>query len=83
MTGLIWCKIVLIFSSGRDQLLVLWDIIKKTSIRSLPVYENIEASFIIPSCAKLPVQSEQQGFPIYAASAGEKGMIVFVLNCVH
>lgn len=61
-------------SSGRDKVLILWDLVKKASVRILPVYECIEGAFIIPNSADLPpVSKVKSKSAIYAASAGEKG----------
>ncbi|XP_050463329.1 transducin beta-like protein 3 [Cataglyphis hispanica] len=62
-------------SSGRDKVLILWDISSRTSIRVLPVYEVIEGAFIIshkslPGFIKLHKNDD-----IYVASAGEKGVV--------
>ena len=62
-------------SSGRDKVLILWDIVKKVSIRILPVYECIEGAFIIPAKANFPVPKAKNKSSIYAASAGEKGKL--------
>ncbi|XP_051157551.1 transducin beta-like protein 3 [Leptopilina boulardi] len=62
-------------SSGRDKVLVLWDILKGTSLKVLPVYEGIEGAFIIPSEAVLPNSLKNKSSEIYAACAGEKGVI--------
>lgn len=62
-----------IFSSGRDKVLVLWDILKGTSLKVLPVYEGIEGAFIIPYEAVLPNSLKNKSSEIYAACAGEKG----------
>lgn len=62
-------------SSGRDKVLILWNISKATSIRILPVYEGIEGAFIIPSGTPLPESVQYTKSGIYAACAGEKGII--------
>lgn len=62
-----------IHSSGRDRVLILWDISSGTSVRTLPVYEGIEGTFIVPS-EILPASIEsRKNDGIYVASAGEKG----------
>lgn len=62
-----------ILSSGRDKVLVLWDISQGTSLKILPVYEGIEGAFIIPSAVVLPNSLKNKKSEIYAACAGEKG----------
>lgn len=65
-----------ILSSGRDKVLILWDISQGSSIRVLPVYEGVEGAFIIPSEAPLPDSIKRKKSEIYAASAGEKGIYI-------
>ncbi|KAJ8680434.1 hypothetical protein QAD02_016221 [Eretmocerus hayati] len=62
-------------SSGRDKVLILWDLVKKNSLHILPVYESIEGAFILPTNATLPAFKTKSKSPIYAASAGEKGVV--------
>ncbi|KAL6261954.1 hypothetical protein P5V15_007038 [Pogonomyrmex californicus] len=64
-----------LISSGRDRVLILWDISKGTSIRILPVYEGIEGTFII-STKHLPTFiTSRKSDGIYVVSAGEKGVV--------
>ncbi|TGZ51696.1 Transducin beta-like protein 3 [Temnothorax longispinosus] len=64
-----------VISSGRDRVLILWDILTGTSIRVLPVYEGIEGTFIIPAkCLPAFIKSRKSD-GIYIASAGEKGVV--------
>ncbi|XP_025152449.1 transducin beta-like protein 3 isoform X2 [Harpegnathos saltator] len=63
-------------SSGRDKVLILWDISSGTTVRVLPVYEGIEGAFIIDTKTPLPTFSQLcKTSDIYVASAGEKGII--------
>lgn len=62
-------------SSGRDKVLILWDIEKGVSIRVLPVFESVEGTFIIPSSFIFPNFVDKKTDSIYAASAGEKGTV--------
>ncbi|XP_014472392.1 PREDICTED: transducin beta-like protein 3 [Dinoponera quadriceps] len=63
-------------SSGRDRVLILWDISSGTSVRVVPVYEGIEGSFIINAKTPLPVSLQSHNTDdIYVASAGEKGVV--------
>ncbi|KAK0079969.1 hypothetical protein PV325_005331 [Microctonus aethiopoides] len=65
-----------LLSSGRDKVLILWDIVKGNSIRILPVYEGIEGTFILPSNINLPIDVDTQNSEkIFAVSAGEKGTV--------
>lgn len=66
-------------SSGRDRVLILWDISTGTSIRVLPVYEGIEETFMI-SAKCLPVFiTLRKSDGIYVASAGEKGTVITII----
>ncbi|XP_043282160.1 transducin beta-like protein 3 [Venturia canescens] len=63
-------------SAGRDKVLILWDLEKGTSIRVLPVYESLEGVFLVPRDGTLPVElSTKKSDDIYAAAAGEKGIV--------
>lgn len=56
-------------------MLILWDISSGTSVRILPVYEEIEGAFII-SFKSLPGFIElRKKDDIYVASGGEKGIL--------
>ncbi|XP_020295667.1 transducin beta-like protein 3 [Pseudomyrmex gracilis] len=62
-------------SSGRDKVLILWDISSGTSVRVLPVYEGIEGAFIV-SAQNLPVFiKSRKSSDVYVAAAGEKGVV--------
>ncbi|XP_015595492.1 transducin beta-like protein 3 isoform X2 [Cephus cinctus] len=61
-------------SSGRDKVLILWNITKGTAIRTVPVFEGIEGAFILPKCCDLPFPRENSD-GIYVAAAGEKGIV--------
>ncbi|XP_066588920.1 transducin beta-like protein 3 [Prorops nasuta] len=61
-------------SSGRDRVLILWDLSTANSIRVLPVFEGLEGSFIIPEKILFPGYSENSK-SIYVAAAGEKGVV--------
>lgn len=62
-------------SSGRDKVLILWNIIKGVSIKILPVFEPIESTFIIPSGVIFPNLNEKKKDCIYAACSGENGTV--------
>lgn len=61
-------------SSGRDRVLILWNLSSGSSIRVLPVYEEIEDTFIIPKNMLLPFYNEDEN-AIHVAAAGEKGIV--------
>lgn len=67
-------------SSGRDRVLILWDIASGKSIRVLPVYEGIEGAFMMPANNLPAFVHVHKRDGIYIASAGEKGMCVCEYN---
>lgn len=63
-------------SSGRDRVIILWNINESKALRTVPVYESIESTVILPLAFKIPnfkKKVETEG--IYVACAGEKGII--------
>ncbi|XP_034948506.1 transducin beta-like protein 3 [Chelonus insularis] len=65
-----------LISSGRDKVLILWNIVQKTSVRILPVYEGLEGTFIIPSNINFPgCKDKDKSKGIFVAGAGEKGFV--------
>lgn len=63
-------------SSGRDRVLILWDIDQGKAIRTLPVYESLEGSVILPIKFQLPdIKVKKSSGGVYVACAGEKGTI--------
>ncbi|XP_011308601.1 transducin beta-like protein 3 [Fopius arisanus] len=63
-------------SSGRDKVLILWDLEKGLSLRTLPVYESLEGVFIIPSTSNFSKQkTPKREDEILVGSGGEKGII--------
>ncbi|XP_076297483.1 transducin beta-like protein 3 [Lasioglossum baleicum] len=63
-------------SSGRDKVLILWNIISQSPIRVLPVYDEIAAAFIIPKNVSLPATlRDKLDDHIYVAAAGDKGAV--------
>lgn len=66
---------MILCSSGRDRVLILWNLSSGSSIRVLPVYEEIEDTFIIPKNMLLPFYNKDEN-AIHVAAAGEKGAII-------
>ncbi|XP_017881942.1 transducin beta-like protein 3 [Ceratina calcarata] len=65
-----------VVSSGRDRVLILWNVSSGSSIRVLPIYEEIEDTFIIPKNASLPVPfHNKDSNAVHVAAAGEKGVV--------
>lgn len=62
-------------SSSRDKVLILWDLEKQQQVRVVPVYETIESVIVLSNKIKLPNSVKLADDKIYAASAGENGII--------
>ncbi|KAJ0177205.1 hypothetical protein K1T71_007214 [Dendrolimus kikuchii] len=63
-------------SSGRDRVLILWNLNESKALKVIPVYESIEATVLLPSVFKIPnftKKIETEG--IFVACAGEKGVV--------
>ncbi|KAJ2946036.1 hypothetical protein O0L34_g4954 [Tuta absoluta] len=63
-------------SSGRDRVLILWNLSESKALRTVPVYESIEDTLLLPASFKIPnfkKKTEMEG--IYVACAGEKGIV--------
>ncbi|CRL02562.1 CLUMA_CG015785, isoform A [Clunio marinus] len=63
-------------SSSRDKVLIFWDFNKGNQIRTIPIYEAIEAMEVLPYDIKLPngiVLSDHS--KVYVACAGEEGIV--------
>lgn len=61
-------------SSGRDKVLILWEIGKSASLRAIPTYEAVESIIALPAKFKVPHFKAAEG-GIYVASGGEKGVV--------
>lgn len=61
-------------SSGRDKVLILWEIGNATSLRTVPTYEAIESIVVLPEKFKLPSFKPTEG-GFYVATGGENGLI--------
>lgn len=62
-------------SSGRDKVLILWDLSDGKQVRVVPIYETIESVIVLPNNTKLPGKCKLDDGKIYAASAGEMGIV--------
>lgn len=62
-------------SGSRDKVLILWDLSTYQQIRVVPVFETIESVIVLPNSIKLPNSLKLADDKIYAASAGENGVI--------
>lgn len=63
-------------SSGRDRVLILWDLNESKALRTVPVYESIEAMIMLPPTFRVPnFKKKLETDGIYVACAGEKGII--------
>lgn len=63
-------------SSSRDKVLILWDYEKGSQLRTIPVYEAIEACKMLPYGLTLPNGVKlNDNSKFYVASAGEEGIV--------
>lgn len=62
-------------SSGRDKVLILWDLMSGKQVRVVPTYETIESVVVLPNNTKLPSKCKFDDGKVYAASAGEHGIV--------
>lgn len=62
-------------SSSRDKVLILWDLEQQTQVRVVPTYECIESVIVLSNKTKLPASCELADDKVYAASAGEDGIV--------
>ncbi|KAL7295179.1 hypothetical protein TKK_0011486 [Trichogramma kaykai] len=62
-------------SSGRDKVLILWDLQKQKALRTWPVFENIEGIFIIPNESDFPGRDKKKKSDIFVSSAGGHGVV--------
>lgn len=62
-------------TSGRDKVLILWDLQTHKQVRVVPAYETLESVVVLPTGIKLPSHVKLADDKIYAASAGEDGAI--------
>lgn len=63
-------------SSGRDKVLILWDLNAGTQIRVVPVYECIESVIVLnQKTTTLPNDIRLSASKVYAASVGQLGTI--------
>ncbi|KAJ8929808.1 hypothetical protein NQ314_017405 [Rhamnusium bicolor] len=61
-------------SSGRDKVIILWELNTTTALRTIPTYEAVEVIVSLPSKFKLPgFKADPES--VYVASAGEKGIV--------
>lgn len=61
-------------SSGRDKVLILWELGNSVSLRAVPTYEGIESIAAMPLKFKLPGFKSTEG-GIYVAGGGESGVV--------
>lgn len=61
-------------SCGRDKVIILWEFNKSVALKTIPVYEAVEAIVSLPLKFKLPGFRPEPD-SVYVASAGENGII--------
>ncbi|KAG7302668.1 hypothetical protein JYU34_012619 [Plutella xylostella] len=63
-------------SSGRDRVLILWNLNEGKALRTVPVYESIESTILLPPVFQIPnFKKKTETGGIYVACAGEKGIV--------
>ncbi|CAD7080095.1 unnamed protein product [Hermetia illucens] len=66
-------------SVSRDKVLILWDLMKKSQARVIPIYEALEGVCVLPNNFKLPnnfnLAANENKEKIFAAVAGESGAV--------
>ncbi|XP_026725290.1 transducin beta-like protein 3 [Trichoplusia ni] len=63
-------------SSGRDRVLILWNLNESKALKVVPVYESIESTILLPPTFKIPnFKKKLETDGIYVACAGEKGIV--------
>lgn len=60
-------------SSGRDKVLILWEIGQAAALKTIPLYEALETVICLPVKFKLPSGHIKDG--LHVATAGENGII--------
>jgi len=64
----------ILVSSGRDNVMIMWDLANRKQLRTVPVFECIESMINIPPGAVIVDHPEGEEIE-YFATAGEKGVI--------
>ncbi|KAJ6648170.1 Transducin beta-like protein 3 [Pseudolycoriella hygida] len=62
-------------STGRDKVLILWNLNERKAVRTVPAYEGVECAVIIDSKSSLPDDVRLDNKRVYAAAAGENGFV--------
>jgi hypothetical protein len=65
------------FSCGRDRVIILWDLLSGTTVRTLPVFEGLEGLVLLPHKFRLPGCKKKVKGGIHIASAGERGNLSY------
>ncbi|KFB39541.1 hypothetical protein ZHAS_00006885 [Anopheles sinensis] len=61
-------------SSGRDKILILWNFDTQEAVKTIPVYEALEAVIVLPNGTRIGGVKLEENY-VYAACAGEEGVI--------
>lgn len=62
-------------SSGRDKVLVLWELGNGVSLRTVPTYEGVESIVVLPIKFKLPGFKPAEKGGVYVVCGGESGVV--------
>ncbi|XP_023219052.1 transducin beta-like protein 3 [Centruroides sculpturatus] len=63
-----------VFSSGRDNVVIMWNIETYENLKTIPVYESLHSIILIPANRKLPNVNVNANY-LYFIAAGEKGKL--------
>ncbi|GAB6032629.1 Transducin (beta)-like 3 [Chamberlinius hualienensis] len=62
-------------SSGRDQIIIIWNIETFVSLRTFPVYETVETVFVLPPLKPFPEIGADSKTAQYFVTSGSKGVL--------
>lgn len=62
-------------SAGRDKVMILWNLENGETVRTVPAYECLEGVVVLPAATKVPSEVKIKSGRVYAASAGENGVV--------
>lgn len=66
-------------SSGRDNVVILWNLKTRLAVKTYPVFESLESVVCLPKKFEVPIVGEvTQG--IHVATAGERGKEIIFLT---
>ena len=74
--------VVFFFRSSRDKVLILWDLVKNTSLRTVPTFECIEGLIPLPLKVSFPALHVKDINVPHVLTAGDRGKLAsfIILN---